>query len=50
MDNIVYISGDDNLLDDIKDLWGLLNDHHMLKSYYFTENLWEFYQQVLYQQ
>lgn len=36
-DNIRYILGDENLLDDIKELWEALNDHHKEKSLHFKE-------------
>ena len=36
-DNIRYILGDENLLDDIRELWEALNKHHREKSLYFKE-------------
>lgn len=37
MDNIVYILGDDRLIDDVRELWQGLRDHHGEKSKHFTE-------------
>lgn len=36
-ENIRYILGDVNLLDDIKGLWEALNEHHKEKSLHFKE-------------
>lgn len=36
-DNIRYILGDVKLLDDIKELWEALNEHHKEKSLHFKE-------------
>jgi ribosomal protein S18 acetylase RimI-like enzyme len=36
-DNIRHILGDVNLLDDIKELWEALNEHHKEKSLHFKE-------------
>lgn len=36
-ENIRYIVGDVNLLDDIKELWEALNEHHKEKSLHFKE-------------
>ncbi len=36
-DNIRYIPGDVKLLDDIKELWEALNEHHKKKSLHFKE-------------
>ena len=36
-ENIRYILGDVNLLDDIKELWEALNEHHKEKSLHFKE-------------
>jgi len=34
-ENIRYILGDENLLDDIKELWEALNEHHKEKPLHF---------------
>jgi len=36
-DTIRYIFGDEKLLDDIKELWEALNEHHKEKSLHFKE-------------
>lgn len=36
MNNIRYISGDEGLLDDVKELWEGLNEHHLANTKHFA--------------
>ncbi|NLZ49473.1 MAG: GNAT family N-acetyltransferase [Clostridiales bacterium] len=38
IDHIIYITGNESLIDDIKYLWHKLNKHHIDKSLYFKEH------------
>lgn len=39
---ITYLNGDENILDDIKELWEELNQHHIEKSLHFKQNFLDY--------
>jgi ribosomal protein S18 acetylase RimI-like enzyme len=42
MSNISYVSGDERLLDDVKELWESLNEHHRKSAVHFAEHYSKF--------
>lgn len=42
MSNISYVSGDDKLLDDVKELWEELNEYHRKRASHFAEHYSKF--------